>query len=259
MLCTKLLYMNAFFKKMTMPTTFLFSENLLQWKHMLMHLKIKFLTVYSKNYSPGTSKIHVPAVHFQFLLFYSPERNEQLVQEWNTVLCFWWWKHTTCYVIMGARKSFWESSMDHLIAGNKENAAKISLSPSRPLTSPPSCLSHTASRAKTPFNHAETWQHMSASILHLINGNDSSVIHHPGWHFFFFFLNLYLFIHPSSGRNELNLASLLIAPSLPACRLSGEYKYIYICVCDKAQKLFFFSWHLYPMQHLKVVFFLGLL
>lgn len=27
--------------------------------------------------------------------------------------------------------------MDHLIAGNKENAAKISLSPSRPLTSSP--------------------------------------------------------------------------------------------------------------------------
>lgn len=93
--------------------------------------------------------------------------------------------------------------MDHLIAGNKENAAKISLSPSRPLTLPPSCLSHTGSRAKTPFNHGETWQHMSASILHLINGNDSSVIHHPGWHFsFFFFLNLYLFIYLSQLRDE---------------------------------------------------------
>lgn len=128
--------------------------------------------------------------------------------------------------------------MDHLIAGNKENAAKIFLLPSRPLTSPPSCLSHTGSHAKTPFNHGETWQHMSASIPHLINGNDSSVIHHPGWHFFFFLFKS-LFIYPSSGRNELNLASLLIAPSLPACRLSGEYKYIYICVCDKAQKLIF--------------------
>lgn len=30
---------------------------------------------------------------------------------------------------------------------------------------------------KTHFNHGETWQQMSASILNLINGNDSSVIH----------------------------------------------------------------------------------
>lgn len=230
------------------------------WKHMLMHVKIKFPTVYSKNYSLGKCKIHVPAVHFQFLLFYSHERNEQLVQEQNTVLC--WWKHATCHVVMRAWKSFWESSMDHLIAGNKENAAKISLLPSRPLTSPPSCLSHTGSRTKTPFNHGKTWQHMSVSILHLINGNDSSVIHHPGWHFFFFLLKslfIYLFIYSSSGTNELNLDSLLIAPSLPACWLSGEYKYIYICVCDKAQKHIycFFSWHLYPMQRLKVVFFIG--
>lgn len=29
----------------------------------------------------------------------------------------------------------------------------------------------------THFNHGETWQQMSASILNLINGNDSSVIH----------------------------------------------------------------------------------
>lgn len=55
---------------------------------MLMRVKIKFPTVSSKNYSPGKCKIHVPAVHFQFLLFYSHERNEQLVQERNTVLCF---------------------------------------------------------------------------------------------------------------------------------------------------------------------------
>lgn len=169
------------------------------WKHMLMDVKIKCPTVYSKNHSLGKCKIHVPAVHFQFLLFYSHERNEQLVQERNTVLC--WWKHATCHVVMRAWKSFWESSMDHLIAGNKENAAKISLSPSRPLTSPPSCLSHTGSRAKTPFNHGGTWQHMSVSILHLINGNDSSVIHHPGWHFFFFLLKS-LFIYLFQLRDE---------------------------------------------------------
>lgn len=30
---------------------------------------------------------------------------------------------------------------------------------------------------KAHFNHGETWQQMSASILNLINGNDSSVIH----------------------------------------------------------------------------------
>lgn len=194
MLCTKLLYMNAIFKNGNANHILFFPKICCSdWKHMLNHVKINFPTVYSKNYSPGKCKIRVPAVHFQFLLFYSHERNEQLVQERNTVLCFWWWKHTTCHVIMRAWKSFWEPSMDHLIAGNKEIAAKISLSP---LTSLSSCLSHTGSRAKTPFNHGETWQHMSASILHLINGNDSSVIHQPGWHFFFFLLKS-LFIYLS--------------------------------------------------------------
>lgn len=132
--------------------------------------------------------------------------------------------HLSCCAFMHAWKSFRESSMDHLIAGNKKAVPK---SPRRPLTpslhfSPPLfCLSRVSSRTKTPFNHDETWQHMSSSILHLINGNDSSVIHHPGWHFFLFII-IYLFIFPSSRRNELNLASFLIAPAYqPACCLGN--------------------------------------
>lgn len=37
--------------------------------------------------------------------------------------------------------------------------------------------SHKLAHTQTHFNHGETWQQISVSILHLINGNDSSVIH----------------------------------------------------------------------------------
>lgn len=40
-----------------------------------------------------------------------------------------------------------------------------------------SCLSHSSSYTQTHFNHGATWQQISVSILNLINGNDSSVIH----------------------------------------------------------------------------------
>lgn len=140
-------------------------------------------------------------------LHYVQERNEQLVQEWTSILCFWWWKHTICHVVMCARESFLEPSMNHFIAGNKKKFKKVQRkSPLYTHThslyvSPPSCLSHTSSRTKTPFNHGETWQQISASILHLINGNDSSVIHHPGWHFFFLFI--YLFFLAQGGMNSI--------------------------------------------------------
>lgn len=207
--------------------------------------------------------MHVRVVHFQFLLFYSHERNEQLVQERNTVLWFRWWKHTTCHVVMRAWKSFSEPSMDHLIAANKKNAAKISSSPSHPLTSllPPPLLF--ISHGLMHKNTFQSWRNMAAYECKYSPPHKWKwlICHSPSWvAFLFFILNLYLFIFPSSRRNELNLASLLIAPSLPACLLSGEYKYIYICVCNKAQKpifCFLFPWHLCPMERLEVVFFLG--
>lgn len=94
------------------------------------------------------------------------------------------------------------------------------------LFSPLSCLSHTDSRTKTPFNLGKTWQQMSASILHLINGNDSSVIHHPGWHFFF----LLIYFLPSSRRNELFSQSPLDSSQLT--RLPSDWG---ICMCVRTR------------------------
>lgn len=138
------------------------------------------------NYHSGKCLIHVPKWP-QFLMHYIDEGNEQLVQEWTSI----GGENTTWHIVIPTWKSFWEPSLDRFIAGDKKK-----VKPKCPLCTPvpsytacpPHCLSHTSSGTKTPFNHGETWQQMSVSVLHLINGNDSSVIHHAGWHFFYLFI-----------------------------------------------------------------------
>lgn len=89
----------------------------------------------------------------------------------------------------------------------------IALSPSLYVPFTPLFISRKLTH-KTHFDHDETWRRMSVSILNLINGNDSSVIH----------LSRVAFLSPPcSWKNELYLASLLIAHSLNAWCLGNIF------------------------------------
>lgn len=92
------------------------------------------------------------------------------------------------------------------------------------------CLSCT----QTHFNHGETWQQITVSILNLINGNDSSVIH-LSW-VAFLFLSFREEWTPFGWR-----PSLLISHSPNAWRLENL-----LWVCDKACcDCFFFVFDIY--------------
>lgn len=99
------------------------------------------------------------------------------------------------------------------------------------------CLSHASSYTQICFIHKETWQQISVSILNLINGNDSSVIH-LSW-VAFLFLSL---------RGERTLfgwrPSLVIAHNLKAWCLENIFCVIRHKIILCLWLLFFWFWHL---------------
>lgn len=146
----------------------------------------------------------------------------------------------------------WDHSMEHLMGRRilqpKSHHCTLTLS----FLSFHSCLSHTSSYRKTHFNHGETWQQMSVSILNLINGNDSSVIHLSRVAFLFFFFSLKEEWTPFGWRPSLLIAHISKAWCLGNIFLSViRHRNHFLFVCDYS----FCFWHLCLIKRSWMVYF----